>query len=88
MIKLQDSVNELVKYILEHKTDYWSELGIELTKKQAENMAAILINRLAEDINDVNIEDAYNEMLDDEMEPSDNPDPLYIHEVQARWTIN
>jgi hypothetical protein len=84
MSKLQDSVNELVKCILEYETDYWSKSDVQLSKEEAENMAAILINRLAEDINDVNIEDAYNKMY----EPPDDPDPLYIYDVQARWTIN
>jgi hypothetical protein len=84
MSKLQDSVNELVKYILEYKIDYWSELDVQLTKEEAENMAVILIGSLIDDIEDADIEDAYNEMY----EPPDNPDPLYIYGVQARWTIN
>jgi hypothetical protein len=71
---LQDSVNELVKYILEYKIDYWSELDVQLTKEEAENMTAILIGSLIDDIEDADIEDAYNEMY----EPPDNPDPLYI----------
>jgi hypothetical protein len=74
MSKLQDSVNELVKYILEYKIDYWSELDVQLTKEEAENMTAILIGSLIDDIEDADIEDAYNEMY----EPPDNPDPLYI----------
>ena len=79
MSKLQDSVNELVKYILEYKADYWRELDVQLTKEEAENMAAILIDSLIDGIiKDADIEDAYNEMLDDEMEPPDNPYPLYI----------
>jgi hypothetical protein len=83
MSKLQDSVNELVKYILEYETDYWSKSDVQLSKEEAENMAAILIGSLIDDIEDADIEDAYNEMY----EPPDNPDPLYIHSVQARWTI-
>jgi hypothetical protein len=43
-----------------------------------------LIDSLIDNIEDTDIEDAYNEMY----EPPDNPDPLYIHSVQARWTIN
>ena len=75
MSKLQDKVNELVKYILEYETDYWSKSDIQLTKEEAENMAAILIDCLIDgNIEDADIEDAYNEMY----EPPDNPDPLYI----------
>ena len=84
MSKLQDSVNELVKYILEYETDYWSKSGVQLSKEEAENMAAILIGSLIDDIEDADIEDAYNKMY----EPPDDPDPLYIYDVQARWTIN
>ncbi len=80
MSKLQDSVNELVKYILEYKTDYWSELDVQLTKEKAENMTAILIGSLIDDIEDADIEDAYNEMY----ESPDNPDSLYMYGVQAR----
>lgn len=47
-------------------------------------MAAILIGSLIDDIEDADIEDAYNKMY----EPPDDPDPLYIYDVQARWTIN
>jgi K+/H+ antiporter YhaU regulatory subunit KhtT len=83
MSQLQDSVNELVKYILEYETDYWSKSDVQLSKEEAENMAAILIGSLIDNIEDTDIEDAYNEMY----EPPDNPDPLYIHSVQARWTI-
>ena len=84
MSQLQDSVNELVKYILEYETDYWSKLDVQLSKEEAENMAAILIGSLIDDIEDADIEDAYNKMY----EPPDDPDPLYIYDVQARWTIN
>jgi len=85
MSKLQDSVNELVKCILEYETDYWSKSDVQLTKEKAENMAAILIDRLIDgNIEDADIEDAYNEMY----EPPDDPDPLYIYDVQTRWTIN
>ena len=85
MSKLQDSVNELVKYILEYKIDYWSELDVQLTKEEAENMTAILIGSLIDgNIENADIEDAYNEMY----EPPDNPDPLYMYGVQTRWTIN
>ena len=83
MSKLQDKVNELVKYILEYKTDYWSKLDVQLSKEEAEIMAAILIGSLIDDIEDADIEDAYNEMY----EPPDNPDPLYMYDVQARWAI-
>ncbi|MCA2626027.1 MAG: hypothetical protein IM506_20310 [Microcystis sp. M19BS1] len=38
-------------------------------------MAAILIGSLIDDIEDADIEDAYNEMY----EPPDDPDPLYIY---------
>jgi hypothetical protein len=82
--KLQDKVNELVKYILEYETDYWSKSDVQLSKEEAENMAAILIGSLIDDIEDADIEDAYNKMY----EPPDDPDPLYIYDVQARWTIN
>ena len=84
MSKLQDKVNELVKYILEYETDYWSKSDVQLSKEEAENMAAILIGSLINDIEDADIEDAYNKMY----EPPDDPDPLYIYDVQARWTIN
>ena len=84
MSKLQDKVNELVKYILEYETDYWSKSDVQLSKEEAENMAAILIGSLIDDIEDADIEDAYNKMY----EPPDDPDPLYIYDVQARWTIN
>jgi hypothetical protein len=84
MSQLQDSVNELVKYILEYETDYWSKSDVQLSKEEAENMAAILIGSLIDDIEDADIEDAYNKMY----EPPDDPDPLYIYDVQARWTIN
>ncbi len=83
MSKLQDSVNELVKCILEYETDYWSELDVQLSKEEAENMAAILIDSLIDDIEDADIEDAYNKIY----EPPDNPDPLYIYDVQARYAI-
>jgi hypothetical protein len=74
MSKLQDKVNELVKYILEYETDYWSKSDIQLTKEEAENMTAILIGSLIDDIEDADIEDAYSKMY----KPPDNPDPLYI----------
>ena len=75
MSKLQNRINELVKYILE-ETNHWND--VQLSKEQIENMAAILIARLALDnVEDANIQDAYNEMLDDEMEPPDNPDQFY-----------
>ena len=81
MSKLQDSVNELVKYILEYETDYWSKSDVQLTKEEAENMAAILIGSLIDDIEDADIEDAYNEMY----EPPDNPDQVYADAFQASW---
>ena len=83
MSNLQDRVNELVEYILGYNYDYWSGLGVQLTKKQAENMASILIDRLT--LDDANIEDAYNQMLEDEMEPPDNPDQVYADAFQATW---
>ena len=81
MSKLQDSVNELVKYILEYETDYWSKSDVQLSKEEAENMAAILIGSLIDDIEDADIEDAYNEMY----EPPDNPDQVYADAFQASW---
>lgn len=84
MSKLQDKVDKLVKYILEYETIYWDELNVKLTKEEAENMAAILIDHLINgNIEDADIESAYDEMY----EPPDNPDPLYIYDVQARWTV-
>jgi len=74
--KLQDKVDELVKYILEYATDHWSDLGLQLTKEEAENMAAILIDHLINgDIEDSDIEAAYDQMY----EPPDNPDPIYMY---------
>ena len=81
MSKLQDKVDELVKYILEYATDHWSELGLQLTKEEAENMAAILIDRMLDNIEDADIESAYDHMY----EPPDNPDQVYADAFQARW---
>lgn len=75
MSKLQDKVDELVKYILEYATDHWSELVLQLTKEEAENMAAILIDRMLDNIENADIKSAYDEMY----EPPDNPDPIYMY---------
>ena len=83
MSKLQDKVDKLVKYILECETIYWDELNVKLSKEESENMAAILIDRMLGNIEDADIESAYDQMY----EPPDDPDPLYIYDVQARWKI-
>ena len=82
MSQLQDKVDELVKYILECETIYWDELNVKLTKEEAENMAAILIDHLINgNIEDADIESAYDEMY----EPLDNPDQVYADAFQATW---
>ena len=82
MSQLQDKVDELVKYILEYETIYWDELDVKLTKEEAENMAAILIDHLINgDIEDGDIESAYNQMY----EPPDDPDQVYADAFQATW---
>lgn len=74
MSKLQGKVNELVEYIQEYETNYFSALDNQLTKEQAKDIAAILIDNLClYEIDDANINSAYNEMLADAMEPPDNP---------------
>lgn len=71
MSKLQDTIDVLVNYIIE-----FNSLEVELNKEQAEYIAAILIERFVS-IKDANIEDAYNQMLDDQI--PDNPDPIYMY---------
>lgn len=82
MSKLQGKVNKLVEYIQEYETNYFSALDNLLTKEQAEDIAAILIDNLClYKIDDANINsaynemlaDAYNKMLADAMKPPDNP---------------
>lgn len=75
MSKLQDKVDELVKYILEYETIYWDKLDVKLSKEEAENIAAILIDRMLDNIEDADIESAYDQMY----EPPDNPDPIYMY---------
>ena len=81
MSKLQDKVDELVKYILEYKTIYWDELNVKLSKEESENIAAILIDRMLDNIEDADIESAYDQMY----EPPDNPDQVYADAFQATW---
>lgn len=75
MSQLQDKVDELVKYILEYETIYWDKLDVKLSKEEAENIAAILIDRMLDNIEDADIESAYDQMY----EPPDNPDPIYMY---------
>ena len=83
MSKLQDKVDKLVKYILKYETIYWDWRDVKLSKEESESIAAILIDRMLDDIEDADIESAYDQMY----EPPDIPDPLYIYDVQARWKI-
>lgn len=46
MLNLQKTINELVQIILEYKSDTWSSSANNLTKEQAEKIAASLITDL------------------------------------------
>ena len=81
MSKLQDKVDKLVKYILKYETIYWDWRDVKLSKEEVENIAAILIDRMLDNIEDADIESAYDHMY----EPPDNPDQVYADAFQATW---
>ena len=81
MSKLQDKVDKLVKYILKYETIYWDWRDVKLSKEEVENIAAILIDRMLDNIEDADIESAYDHMY----EPPDNPDQVYADPFQATW---
>jgi hypothetical protein len=57
---LQDTIDNLIKYILEYDSDTWISCAHEMTKEQAENIAANLIFELVtDDIDGIAIKDAY-----------------------------
>ena len=81
MSKLQDKVDKLVKYILKYETIYWDWRDVKLSKEEVENIAAILIDRMLDNIEDADIESAYDQMY----EPPDDPDQVYADAFQATW---